>query len=378
MNNLSLIEINQEFKALIPPLSLEEYSQLEKNIIADGCREPLVVFNNTLVDGHNRYEICTKHDLPFSILEKEFADSGAAKLWMIDNQNGRRNLTDGWKYQLTQSKKEILLEAGKENLKIPTGGKNSLTLSTIDKVNHNTRDTIANDLGWSTGKVAMADKVWKESTPEIKEQVLAGEVSINQAYKDIKKVEARVERVNKIVEISQGNQTLEGIGKFPVIYADPPWRYEFAETENREIENHYPTMTIDDICAMDISEISTDDSILFMWATSPKLEEALRVINAWGFAYVTCAIWDKKKIGMGYYFRQQHELLLVAKKGNIPAPIPSARVKSVLSFKRGEHSSKPEEFYSIIEDMYPEYKKLELFCRSPRDGWSVWGNQSNG
>jgi N6-adenosine-specific RNA methylase IME4 len=373
------IEINQEFKALIPPLSIEEYSQLEKNIIADGCREPLVVFNNTLVDGHNRYEICTKHELPFSILDKEFADSGAAKLWMIDNQNGRRNLTDGWKYQLTQSKKEILLEVGKVK-HAENGGDKIAALSIVDNAapKHNTRETIANDLGWSTGKVAMADKVWKEATPEIKEQVLTGEVSINQAYKDIKKVEARVERVNKIVEISQGNQTLEGIGKFPVIYADPPWRYEFAETENREIENHYPTMTLDDICAMDISEISTDDSILFMWATSPKLEDALRVINAWGFAYVTCAIWDKEKIGMGYYFRQQHELLLVAKKGNIPAPIPSARVKSVLSYKRGEHSSKPEEFYKIIEDMYPEYKKLELFCRSPRDGWSVWGNQSNG
>lgn len=372
------IEINQEFKALIPPLSLEEYSQLEKNIITDGCRDPLVVFNNTLVDGHNRYEICTKHDLPFSILEKDFSDCGAAKLWMIDNQNGRRNLTDGWKYQLTQSKKEILLEVGRVKQKETLKKGDSPVLSTIDKTEHNTRDTIANDLGWSTGKVAMADKVWKEATPEIKEQVLSGEVSINQAYKDIKKVEARIDRVNKIVEISQGNQTLEGIGKFPVIYADPPWRYEFAETENREIENHYPTMTIDDICAMDISEISTDDSVLFMWATSPKLEEALRVINAWGFTYVTCAIWDKEKIGMGYYFRQQHELLLVAKKGNIPAPIPAARVKSVLSYKRGEHSSKPEEFYSIIEDMYPEYKKLELFCRSPRVGWSVWGNQSNG
>ena len=372
------IEINQEFKALIPPLSIEEYSQLEKNIIADGCRDPLVVFNNTLVDGHNRYEICTKHDLPFSILEKDFSDCGAAKLWMIDNQNGRRNLTDGWKYQLTQSKKEILLEVGKVK-HAETAGKSIETLSTIDNVSkHNTRDTIANDLGWSTGKVAMADKVWKEATPEIKEQVLSGEVSINQAYKDIKKVEARIDRVNKIVEISQGNQTLEGIGKFPVIYADPPWRYEHVETESRAIENHYPTMQLDDICNMDISEISTVDSVLFMWATSPKLEEALRVINAWGFSYVTCAVWDKEKIGMGYYFRQQHELLLVAKKGNIPVPIPAARVKSVLSYKRGEHSSKPEEFYSIIEDMYPEYKKLELFCRTPRDGWSVWGNQSNG
>jgi ParB family chromosome partitioning protein len=179
------IEICTEFKALIPPLSIEEYSQLEKNIIADGCREPLVVFNNTLVDGHNRYEICTKHDLPFSILEKDFTDSGAAKLWMIDNQNGRRNLTDGWKYQLTQSKKEILQEAGKENLKTNVGGEH-VGLSIVDKGTHNTRDTIASELGWSTGKVAMADKVWKDATPEIKEQVLTGEVSINEAYKAVK------------------------------------------------------------------------------------------------------------------------------------------------------------------------------------------------
>jgi hypothetical protein len=174
------------------------HCQLEKNIIADGCRDPLVVFNNALVDGHNRYEICTKHDLPFSILEKDFADSGAAKLWMIDNQNGRRNLTDGWKYQLTQSKKEILLEVGKEKQKETLKKGDSPVLSTIDTTGHSTRDTIANDLGWSTGKVAMADKVWKEATPEIKEQVLTGEVSINQAYKDIKKVEARVERVSKL------------------------------------------------------------------------------------------------------------------------------------------------------------------------------------
>lgn len=206
------IEICTEFKALIPPLSLEEYSQLEKNIIADGCREPLVVFNNTLVDGHNRYEICTKHDLPFSILEKDFADSGEAKLWMIDNQNGRRNLTDGWKYQLTQSKKEILLEAGKiaQVRKPEYHGKecpecehycwaadenctecdfNFMTdfvLSVVDKTKHNTRDTIANELGWSTGKVAMADKVWKDATPEIKDRVLSGEVSINEAYKSVK------------------------------------------------------------------------------------------------------------------------------------------------------------------------------------------------
>lgn len=180
--------INPEFKALIPPLSPDEYSQLEKNIIADGCREPLITWGNILVDGHNRYEICTKHGLPFTTVEKDFADDSAAKLWMIDNQKGRRNLTDGWKYQLSQSKKEILLEQGRVKNLETSGRPRKEPLSIVDNglPKHNTRETIADDLGWSTGKVAMADKVWKDATPEIKEQVLSGEVSINEAYKAVK------------------------------------------------------------------------------------------------------------------------------------------------------------------------------------------------
>jgi len=177
------ISINPEYKTLIPPLSPEEYGQLEKNILSDGCREPLVLFNGVLVDGHNRLKICTEHDLPFNTIAMDFTDSLAVKLWMIENQAGRRNLRDGWKFQLSQDKKAILLEQGKKT----QGARNDI-LSTIDKKlpEHNTQKIIANDLGWSTGKVAMADKVWKDATPEIKEQVLSGDVSINEAYKAVK------------------------------------------------------------------------------------------------------------------------------------------------------------------------------------------------
>ena len=102
----------------------------------------------------------------------------------------------------------------------------------------------------------------------------------------------------------------------------------------------------------------------------------MRVVEAWGFTYRTCAVWSKPQIGMGYYFRQQHELLLVATRGDMPAPPPAARVGSVVTADRGRHSAKPAEFAEIIERMYPALPKVELFCRSPRDGWAVWGNQS--
>jgi N6-adenosine-specific RNA methylase IME4 len=188
--------------------------------------------------------------------------------------------------------------------------------------------------------------------------------------------ERRARRTQQIAEAVQNNRPLDGsLGTFAVIYADPPWTYDVSESDMRVIENHYPTMTLEEICGLDVNEIAHDDAILFLWTTSPKLKEAFWVLGEWGFEYRTCAVWDKEKIGMGYYFRQQHELLLVATRGKIPAPAAEDRTSSVIRSPRSEHSRKPEDVYSIIEKMYPQLPKIELFARNERPGWSRWGNQ---
>ena len=213
---------------------------------------------------------------------------------------------------------------------------------------------------------------------EIQEQVIEL-ISVGDAEKvrDAVSVIKRQERIEKINAISEGNAEItESIGRFPLVYADPPWRYEHVKTNNRAIENHYPTMDLDEICALPVHEITTDDCVLLLWATSPKLEESMRVISSWGFTYRTCMVWDKEKIGMGYYARQQHELLLIATKGAPPTPLPENRPSSVIRCIRGEHSAKPDVFYELIERMYPDFRKVELFARNKRDGWQVWGNQS--
>lgn len=228
--------------------------------------------------------------------------------------------------------------------------------------------------------VSAAATIAEVPKEEQKQIVARGEREILEAAKAIrtkKAEERRADRVEKIVEISKGNAPLGQLAeRYPVIYADPPWRYEHVETESRAIENQYPTMALDEIKALDLDGIALDDCVLFMWATSPKLAEAFEVLHAWGFDYRTCAVWDKQKIGMGYYFRQQHELLLVAVRGQPLTPAPANRPSSVLSFPRGEHSAKPVEVYELIEAMYPELPKLEMFCRSPREGWGAWGNQA--
>lgn len=165
-------------------------------------------------------------------------------------------------------------------------------------------------------------------------------------------------------------------GAYRLLYVDPPWQYEHIATESRAIENQYPTMDLDAIKALEVP--AADDAVLFLWATSPKLAEAISVIQAWDFDYRTSAVWDKELIGMGYYFRQQHELLLVAARGTLPVPAPSDRVSSVIRARREAHSQKPAIVYDVLEAMYPtfgELDRVELFQRRPRVGWAGWGNE---
>lgn len=188
----------------------------------------------------------------------------------------------------------------------------------------------------------------------------------------------RGERIEKIEQISAGNESLDTSRRYPIILADPPWRYENPPMggSNRSIENHYPTMTLDEICALPVEQIAADDALLYLWATAPKLAECLDVIDAWGFEYRTNIVWVKDKIGMGYHARSQHELLLIAKRGTMPPPIAGQQPSSVIEAPRQEHSAKPAIFAETIERLYPGVGRIELFCRSPRPGWDVWGNQS--
>lgn len=161
--------------------------------------------------------------------------------------------------------------------------------------------------------------------------------------------------------------------KYNIIYADPPWRYNFSKDNADKIENHYPTMTVKEICNLPVP--SSDNSVLFLWATAPKLKEALQVMEAWGFSYKTHAIWDKGWIGMGYWFRGQHELLLVGVKGKFSPPQPKQRVSSIFFEKKTKHSKKPQWFRDYIKSVFPEKTRIELFARQHDAGWDCWGNE---
>lgn len=382
-----------EYANLFPMLQGEALEALKQDILEHGVREPIVFLDGAILDGRNRY-MCAR-DLGIEYPRLEF-DGANPLAYVISHNLHRRHLTESQRSMVAA--KLAKLAHGGDRISEQAA---SLPIAP-------TQAQAAELLNVAERSVRTAKKVERQGSPELIEAVEQGKVSVSaaadvaelseleqveivakgereilEAAKQIRAEKAkarRVERLDNLAEIAKGNTGLDTSTSYPVIYADPPWRYENPPigASNRSIENHYPTMTLEEICNMPVSELATDDAILYLWATAPKLQECFEVVKAWGFEYRTNLVWDKEKIGMGYHARNQHEILLVCKRGQIPPPEAGTQPSSVHREARGKHSAKPHFYYEMIEAAYPQLPKIELFCRSPRKGWSVWGNQSEG
>ena len=167
--------------------------------------------------------------------------------------------------------------------------------------------------------------------------------------------------------------------KYNIIYADPPWKYPHDWAHfGQDVDKHYPTMTIEELCKLPIKDIAADDCVLYLWATSPLLDKIFSVITAWGFEYKTSMIWDKVKHNMGFYASIRHEILLIGGRGKSKPDDASAanQTDSVYVEERTEHSKKPDYFYTMIEKLHPlKTKRIELFSRNLKEGWEGWGNE---
>ena len=169
--------------------------------------------------------------------------------------------------------------------------------------------------------------------------------------------------------------------KYKIIYADPPWPYGRQQMSPENSIGYYPSMQIEDIKKLKITNISDKDSVLFLWATFPKLKEAIEVLESWGFKYITVAfVWvkqnpknDKLYSGMGWWTNANAEIVLLGKKGKI-SPV-AHNIKQILLEHRGRHSQKPKEIANRIVQLMGDLPRIELFARNKLDGWDTWGNE---
>lgn len=163
------------------------------------------------------------------------------------------------------------------------------------------------------------------------------------------------------------------------VVADPPWMFsDKLPGKTRGAARQYPCMTIDQIAALNpMPRECSPNSVLFLWRVAALQEEALRVVRAWGYTVKTEVVWRKLTkrgkpfFGMGRYLRAAHEVCLVAVRGRAPVAVRNRR--SEFAAKVREHSRKPDEFFALVEALYPQAMRFELFSRAPRYGWIQWG-----
>lgn len=344
------------FDELLPPLDDEQYRALKADIAKHGVLVPLEVDagSGTILDGHHRAKIAAELGIECPRAERHFNTDEervehAIKLNLLRRQMGP--VTWAETFRSLAQVRGVRLGRGKGD---PSGKTATVAV-------------LAEELGvperTAQRRMRLAEEL--STQPDLAEAVDRGDMHAKQAIREKRKREAQTR--------TSAKPTSAPSGRYEVIYADPPWRYDYAASSDRTIEAQYPTLELDEIKA--IQPPTADDAVLFLWTTSPKLREGLEVIAAWGFEYRTCMVWVKDQIGMGYYARQQHELLLIGRRGSFPPPEPSDRPSSVIEAPRGKHSEKPQVVYELLERMYPNSSRCEMFARAKRPGWTSWGNE---
>jgi len=363
------ISIDPELKSLIPPLSEDERSQLEQNLIENGCRDPLVVWDGVLLDGHNRFEICQRHGIEFSTVEIDLPDREAAEDWMDANQLGRRNLSpDAFKWILGRRYNRTKKADGQRGPKKLDQNEPASTAAKLAKEHAVSEATVKR-------AAKFAEEVAK--VPEIRQAVEQGRpvLQVKRELKERAREQRREENRQKVATVKSPDQVVKQT-KFATIVIDPPWDWGDEGDVNQmgRAKPDYSTMSIDDLLALPVGNMADEDCHLYLWITNRSLPKGFRLIERWGFRYITALTWVKPHFGMGNYFRGQTEHVLFAVKGS--QPLKRKDLGTVFNAPRGKgHSAKPDEFYELVESasLGPF---LELFSRSDRPGWVAWGESS--
>ena len=377
------MEVKEEFKNLIPALSAEEYAQLEANILEEGIREPIITWNGYIIDGHNRFSIAKRFDLEYKTTSKHFANEESVKEWMILNQFGRRNLSNYQRSVLALELEEVFSKKAKENIVIENKNRSTGSAKLPKRDSVDTRKELSKVAQVGERTLGMVKTIQEKAPEEVKAKLATGEVSINAAYKEIKKEEKKEERDKKIQEVKQKIET-ENLTtldkKYHVIAIDPPWAYnekggfssDDYDAQNNRGAVDYPTMTVEQIKKIEIP--AANDSVLFLWTTHAFLRDSFDIMKEWGFEYKATIVWDKVKMGMGRNVRMQVEFCLLGIKGK--PIIQGSSERDIITEPRREHSRKPEAFYQMVERMCIG-NKLDYFSRQTRKNWEHYGAEQD-
>ena len=393
------ILIDAEFAAMIPPLSAEERQQLEENIVEHGgARDPLVVWASkgklTILDGHNRYEICTRLELPFDVHEMRLGSRDAAADWMDRNQLGRRNLhpdaftlllgrrynrlkktmaeagaSKGKSYQSSTTAERLAKEHGVTEKTVRSAGKFAEAVAKAEEISPGIGLKVAHGQAPARAAVIKAAALLEKSPDRAREIIDGGK-----KMSDVIREEKRAEVVAKLENV-EARKAKELSGEYDVIVLDPPWPMEKIERDvtPEQVAFEYPTMQESELASMQLPV--ADDCHVWVWTTHKFLPMCLRLLDAWGLKYVCTFVWHKpggfQPFGLPQY---NCEFAVYARRGT-PQFIDTKACPVCFNAARGKHSEKPEAFYDVVRRVTAG-RRIDIFNRRKIDGFDVWGKEA--
>lgn len=365
------MQILQELESLIPPLSNEEFKQLERNILEEGIREPLITWNGILIDGHNRYRIAQEHDMNYETLEKEFENINRVKEWMIHNQFGRRNLSNYQRSVLALQLEDVFREKAKEN----QGKRTDISQISVESKPIDTQKEVAKIANVSHDTIAKVKKIEATATPEVKARLNTGTMSINEAYKEIKKEENEQLKTQKAIEIIEkvyenntniyNGDCIEYIKtikdkSIDCLITDPPYGVDiqFGAYDNqlsRKIENdgniEDALVLLDEMLINVKSKLKEDAHIYIFcnWKIYPQFNQ----IISKHFQIKNLIIWDKLFMGMGDLkgnYSSSYEMIVFAGGNREFLTRPKNIIQCRFSDERFHNTQKPVELIKQLID----------------------------
>ncbi len=400
MVNQDSVRIDPEIHNLIPPLSSDELDLLEASVLAEGIRDALVVWaeERTLLDGHHRYILAQKHGLTYRVVERSFSNREDAVEWVMQNQLGRRNLTDNQRAyllgKLYEARKRCDGRPEKRDNSCHVSGRTRASIAEETNVSEGTiqnatqfarsvdaLDEIAPGYKQATlieNRVTQKDTMTlakiadkdPDKTAAVAEKIITGMAeNVGQAIREVR----RAEIAAKLAKLAfEEPETHDGL--YDVIVIDPPWPIQKIERDCRpnQVGMDYLTMSLEEIALLSIP--AAGDCHVWLWTTHRFLLNAFDLLNIWGLKYVCCLTWCKDGGFQPYGLPQySSEFVLYARAGS-PQFISTKDFSTWFTGKRREHSRKPDEFYETITRVTAG-RRLDMFSRETRPGWKTWGNE---
>ncbi len=348
-----------------PLMNKKEYKELKIDIKKNGLLEPIILFEDKILDGRNRYNACKELDVKIKTIEYK----GKNPLqYVISTNLKRRHLNESQRAMVATNHRKAFDDEAKKRQDNPfSGSKFSIgNEGVVEQVPQGTaRDKLGEAFSVSGRMIDMAEVIKKKAPKKVK-AIVKGEEKLSSVYREIK-IKEQEKEIGKL----KPEKELSGV--YDIIVMDPPWNYgREYDPDSSRIASPYPEMNQKQLLNMNIPV--DKDGIMFLWTTHQFIWEAKELLESWGYDYKAILVWDKEKMGLGSWLRMQCEFCLLGIKGKPHWNIKDMR--DLIRAPRKKHSQKPEEFYNLIDKYFDKkFRKLDYFARKKREGWIVYGDE---